>query len=575
MSDIDLIKSKIDVVDFIGKHLPLKKAGANYKGLCPFHQEKTPSFMVSPEKQIWHCFGCGRGGDVFKFLMEKEGVEFAEALHMLADQAGVKLSKVPREGAQSKKALYIINELAAKYFEKVLSDTSEGRKTKDYLVGRGLTQNTIQEFRLGCAPSGGKALVEFLKRRDVSEQEIERAGLAVRKGKFLQDKFVGRIMFPLMDSLGRVVAFTGRVMDPKREPKYLNSPETPIFRKSELLYGINLAKSHVQPIERAILVEGQMDVISSHQAGVKNVIGTSGTALTPEQLKVISRYAKEIILAMDADEAGSEATKRAVGLAGEFDLNVKVALLGEHKDPDSLIKESADKWKEVVEKAVPVLDFYFDSALNKYDLKELQQKKQLARELLTVISRLIDPVEKDHYLKKLARLVDVEPQVFYDALGKARPIRHSSMQPQKVGEDISPTWLEERALAMPLVYQELLDSFMEQAKNVKWASGLANSVYEGLLKCYTAESRFDLDALIQNIPDHDKTSLLELMLVIEENYKGMAIDEVRRELEFYLNVLSRRSYSVRRRELVERIAEAEKSQNKEQLSQLLDELKKL
>lgn len=575
MSDIDLIKSKIDVVDFIGKHLTLKKAGMNYKGLCPFHQEKTPSFMVSAEKQIWHCFGCGRGGDIFKFLMEKEGVEFAEALQILADQAGVPLSKVPREGAESKKILYVINELAAKYFEKVLVDTNDGRKAKDYLIGRELVQKTISEFRIGFAPNSSRALTDFFKRRGYNDRDIEKAGLAVRKGRLLQDKFVGRVMFPLVDGLGRVVAFTGRVLDDKRVPKYLNSPETPIFRKSELLYGINLAKASIQQSEKAVLVEGQMDVISSHQAGVKNVVGTSGTALTSEQLKIISRYTREIILALDADEAGSEATKRAVELAGGFDMSVKVALLGEYKDPDSLIKQNRSKWQKIIDEAVPVLEFYFDNALKKYDISDLQQKKQFTRELLTVIHKLIDPVEKDHYLKKLARLVDVEPQVLYDAIGKVKPLRHFSAQPNTAVEDISPTWLEERTVALPLVYIDLLDLLIERGKGVKWASGLANAVYEALVKCYTAKEQFELSELLNCIPSHERTNLLELMLVVEQNYKEVTLEEVRRELEFYLNILHQRSYSIRRRELVDEIAEAEKNQDTNQLNKLLDELKSL
>ena len=311
MTDLDLIKSKIDLVDYIGRVVPLKKAGTNWKGVCPFHQEKTPSFMVSPEKGIWHCFGCARGGDIFKFVMEKEGVEFVEALQMLAETTGVTLSKAPQQSGQ-RKTLLEINELTAKYFAKALSDTASGRQAKDYLVGRGLTLNSIADFRVGYAPSTGRALVEFLRHRGYAEADIERAGVATRKGRFLQDKFVHRIMFPLTDALGRVVAFTGRVLDPKQQPKYLNSPETPLFHKSETLYGLHLAKMAMQQSGSVVLVEGQMDVISSRQAEVVNVVGVSGTALTAEQMKIISRYARDVILALDADAAGGGATKRAI-----------------------------------------------------------------------------------------------------------------------------------------------------------------------------------------------------------------------------------------------------------------------
>jgi len=577
MSDIDLIKSKIDVVEFVGKYVPLKKAGVNYKGMCPFHQEKTPSFIVSPEKQIWHCFGCGRGGDVFKFLMEREGIEFPEALKILAEQVGVKLSKVPSGSSDSKKVLYTINELAAKYFEKVMSDSSEGRKAKDYFVGRGLTPQTIQEFRLGYAPSNGRALIDFLKRKNISEKDIERAGLGVYKGKFLRDKFVSRAMFPLTDSLGRVVAFTGRVLDSKAVPKYLNSPETPIFRKSELLYGLDLAKSHIQQGGKVVLVEGQMDVISSHQADVKNTVGVSGTAFTREQMKIISRYASEILMALDADEAGSEATKRAIGLASEFDLNIKVILLGEHKDPDSLIKDDANKWKAAVEKAVAVVDFHFDKAIKKYDLKNLDQRKGLTRELLAIINKLTDPVEKDHYIKKLGNLVNVNPKILYDALRRVKPVRqqrYSGRTRQEEIKDVSPTWLEERAIALAVSYPSLLGSFMEKTRDMKWASGLAKTIYSELTNCYTAKD-FRIDNLLMKLPPTIKTSLLELMLVIEQSYSGADTANIEEELSFYLNILQSRSYAAKRYELVQLIAAAESAHDKVKLKTLLEELNKL
>ena len=576
MSDIDLIKSKIDIVEFIGKYVPLKKAGVNYKGICPFHQEKTPSFIVSPEKQIWHCFGCGRGGDVFKFLMEREGIEFPEALKILADQVGVRLSKIPTQGFDSKKVLYSINELAAKYFEKAMADSSEGRKAKDYFINRGLTPQTIAEFRLGYAPSGGRALVEFLKRKNISEKDIERAGLGVYKGKFLRDKFINRTMFPLADSLGRVVAFTGRVLDARSVPKYLNSPETPIFRKNELLYGLNLAKSYIQQAGKVVLVEGQMDVISSHQAGVKNVVGISGTALTTQQMKIIGRYANDVLMALDTDEAGGEATKRAVELAAEFDLNIKVVLLGEHKDPDSLIREDADKWKEVVEKSVAVMDFYFDEALRKYDLKNLEQKKLLTRELLGMINKIGDIVEKDFYVKKLSRLVDVDTKILYDALQRSKPARKrvfASETKQDI-KDVSPTWLEERAIALAIAYPDLLGPFMEKTKDIKWASGLAKTIYSELVNCYTAED-FHIDNLLTKLPPAIKTNLLELILVIEQSYSGADVAKIEEELSFYLNVLQSRSYAARRYELVQSIAAAESAHDKAKLKTLLEELNKL
>ncbi len=574
MSDIDTIKSKLDIVDFVGKYIPLKKAGANYKGVCPFHQEKTPSLMVSPDKQIWHCFGCGRGGDVFKFLMEKEGIDFPEALKILADQTGVQLSKIPSQGADTRKRLYAINELAAKFFEKMLTDTAEGRRGKDYLIARGIKPETIKEFRLGYAPADGQALLGFLKRHDYRDDEIERMGLVIKKGR-LQDKFVNRVIFPITDILGRVIGFAGRTMRKDGIPKYLNSPETPLFHKSEVLYNLHLAKEEARKLQRLILVEGYMDVISSYQAGVKNVAGVSGTALTSGQMKLIARHAPEIVLALDADEAGSEATKRAVEVAGEFDVNVKVAWLGEYKDPDALIQQGAERWQKVLDEVIPVMDFYFEAVLKRYDIQKIDDKKLITKELLGVIHKLADPVEKDFYIKKLGRLIDVEPKILYDALTKAKPTTRRFDKPNTQREEMPVTMMEDRAVALGVVYPQFANLVVGAGEKIKWASTLAKSVYDGLKTWYNAQSDFDSQGFLGQLAESDRTNLLELMLVVEENYKAVAKEAIEAELVFYLDLLKKRSYAVRRHELVREIEAAEKIQNKEKLDELLEELKNL
>lgn len=576
MTDLDEIKGKIDLVDFIGRYLPLKKAGTNYKGLCPFHMEKTPSFMVSPDKQIWHCFGCGRGGDVFKFVMEKEGVEFSEALQMLAEQVGVQLSKVPQSGIDTRKTLININEGAAKFYEKVLSDTAEGRAAKEYMVGRGMQPSTLTEFRIGFAPRSGKALVDFLMRKGAKEADIEKAGLGVRKGNFLYDKFVGRVMFPLWDSLGRVVAFTGRVLDPNGIPKYLNSPETPLFHKSEMLYGLHLAKQTIQQEGRVVLVEGQMDTISSYQAGVKNVVGISGTALTEQQLQMLNRYGQEIVLSLDADSAGGEATRRALELANNFDMTVKVVLLGDYKDPDSMIKDSPESWKQAVAGAVPVMDFYFDVAARKYDVSKLEDKKQLARELLGVIAKVSDPVERDHYIKRLARTVNVEPAILYDTLKKAlKPTRRLVKPVIAQATELSPTWLEERVVILPLLNNALLPQLLEAGKRIKWASGLANTIYDNLSTWYTADATLRAEDFLKRLPEPAKTAASELLLVLEQGYVDVPPEDLGKELTFYLELLLNQSTTVRRNELAAAIAEAEARNDQVRVAELLKELNQL
>lgn len=587
MTDLDEIKGKIDLVDFIGRYLPLKKAGTNYKGLCPFHMEKSPSFMVSPDKQIWHCFGCGRGGDVFKFVMEKEGVGFAESLQMLAEQAGVQLSKVPQSGIDTRKTLMNINEAAAKFYEKILLDTVEGRAAKEYMIGRGMLPTTLAEFRIGFAPKNGKALVDLLTRKGVKEADIEKAGLGVRKGNFLYDKFVGRVMFPLWDSLGRVVAFTGRVLDPNGIPKYLNSPETPLFHKSEMLYGLHLAKQTIQQEGRVVLVEGQMDTISSYQAGVKNVAGISGTALTEQQLQMLNRYCKEIVLSLDADMAGGEATRRALELANNFDMSVKVVLLGNYKDPDSMIKENPEGWGRAVNEAVPVMDFYFDIAAKKYDVSKIDDKKQLTRELLAVIVKVNDPVERDHYIKRLARTVNVEPAVLYDALKKSlKPARNFVKPAAQPTEEMSPTWLEERVVMLPMLSPILMPQLLETGGRIKWASGLANTIYGQMSSWYTITASsgaslsavagaFDTQEFLKNLPEPTRTKAMELMLVLEQGYAGVPVEDLEKELKFYLDLLLNRSMAMRRNELAAAIAEAEAKNDQEKVATLLKELNQL
>ena len=577
MSDIEEVKSKIDIVDFVGRYLPLKKAGTNYKGLCPFHLEKSPSFMVSADKQIWHCFGCGRGGDVIKFVMEKEGMAFSEALQLLADQAGVTLSKVAQGGVDTRKGLLRVHELATKFFERALEQTDAGRAARDYLIDRGLTPATIAEFRLGYAPASGRALVTAAKTKDVPTQTLEAAGLAYPKGRMHADKFVDRVIFPLSDPMGRVIAFTARALTDATQPKYLNSPETAIFKKGDILYGLDLAKEEIQKTGVAVLVEGQMDVISSHQAGVKNVVGTSGTAITESQMHLLKRYAQVVVLALDADNAGVEATKRTFEIAGKADLEVRVALLGEAKDPDTLIGKTPQAWQEAIDKAVPAIEFYFATALKNHDIQKLEGKKQLTREMLGVIAKLTDPVEKDHYLKYLSRLVGVEPKILYDAITKVRPVTPFSHKPaaENMGDQLSPEWLEERLVGLAIVFPSVAKVVVGAGTELKWASRLANTIYEKLAAWYHEHTSATPEQILNEIPEPDRSLASELVLVVEQSYLEIDPADLEKEAVFYFQELSKRSYTVKRQELVEAIAEAERVGDRSKRDELLGQLNQL
>ncbi len=577
MSDIEDVKSKIDIVDFVGRYLPLKKAGTSHKGLCPFHMEKSPSFTVSADKQVWHCFGCGRGGDVIKFVMEKEGLGFSEALQLLADQAGVTLSKVVQGGVDTRKELMRVNELAAKFFERALEQTDAGRGARDYLIDRGLTPATIAEFRLGYAPASGRALVDVCKSKGIAMEVVQTAGLAYPKGSMWTDKFVNRAVFPLRDPMGRVIAFTARALDAETQPKYLNSPETPIFKKGEILYALDLAKAEIQKTRVAVLVEGQMDVITSHQAGVKTVVGTSGTAITDAQMNLLKRYAGTVVLALDADNAGVDATKRTFEIAAKADMEVRVALLGDAKDPDSLIRQDVRIWEKAIEGAVPAMEFYFATALKRYDLQKLEDKKQFSRDMLGVIAKLTDPIEKDHYLKQLSRLVGVEPKLLYDAIARPRPQTPFAHKPvaENMGDQISPEWLEERLVGLAVVFPQIAGTVLKSGSEIKWASRLANTIYEKLSGWYHEHTSATPEQILNSMTEPERTTAAELVLVVEQSYIDMDPGDLEKEATFYFQELSRRSYTVRRKELVEAIATAEQQGDQHKLAELLSQLNNL
>ncbi len=413
MDEVEEIKRRLDIVDFIGTYLTLKKAGANYRALCPFHQEKTPSFMVSGEKQIFKCFGCGEGGDIFTFLMKMENLEFPEALRLLADRAGVQLKRrtfKPEEGRDRKTRLFQVNNLAARVFQKILLEHSVGKTAREYLQKRGITKETIKDFMIGYAPSA-KFLEEFLLKKGFTRSEIEAAGSP--------NRFFRRIMFPIRDSLGNTIAFTGRVLDPKQEPKYLNTPDTIIFHKGRVLYNLNAARGPIKQEGVSVVVEGQMDVVFSCQAGVRNVVATSGTALTNDHLQILFRYTPNITFSFDNDNAGKVTAKKAYEMAIIEGFNVRMVNLGEFKDPGEMIAQNPHLWQETVKNAQPVIDWYFETAFKgKAEELKSQQKKEIAREILPVIKIIPDQIERAHYVNLLAKRLGINEEVIFDALSK-------------------------------------------------------------------------------------------------------------------------------------------------------------
>jgi DNA primase len=409
MGAVDEVKQRIDIVEVIGRDIKLTKAGRTFKGLCPFHGEKHPSFYVYPEQQSWHCFGCNNGGDVFSFVMKKQNIDFGEALRQLAQQAGVVIPSRFEPGAESgeKQRLYDVNQAAAQYFHNLLINSAAGKKAQDYIAKRGFTEQTVKDFQLGYSANSWDALKKYLSERDYTEKEMLTAGLlAEAEGKQSHDRFRNKLMFPILDVRGRVTGFGGRVLDDSL-PKYINSPQTPLFDKSGTLYGINLARNAIREKDSAIIVEGYMDVITAHQNGFKNVVASMGTAVTERQVNILKRLTRNLILALDADAAGEEATLRAVGYENTLDAEVRVIIMPTGKDPDDVIKGDKKNWQKLVEKAVPIVDYTFNMATAGLDLNTARGKTSARDRLLPIIGEIRDNVRKAHYLQKLAGLLRV------------------------------------------------------------------------------------------------------------------------------------------------------------------------
>jgi len=416
MDEVTLIKEKLNIVDLISEYLTLKKSGANFKANCPFHQEKTASFIVSPERGIWHCFGCQAGGDIYKFLMEKEGLEFKEALEILAKKAGVPLRKTNIQ-KDSKDRLFEINLKAQEFFHYILIKHTLGKKALEYLKDRGINTASIEEFGLGYAPSSWESLTKFLLKRGFTINEIITSGLGVTSRASCYDRFRGRITFPLFDSRDRLLGFSGRVLG-NQEPKYINSPQSPIFDKSRFLFGINLAKGEIREKKEAILVEGEMDMIMSFQFGFKNVVASKGTALTEGQIELIKKFSQNLSLCFDMDLAGDSASRRGIEIADKAGLNIKVISVEGGKDPAEALKIDPRLWQNAIASAVPIYDYYLTSTAKRFDVKDPAQLKQIGLELIPVWAKITDDLVREHYIQKLTAFLQTDDKVIRQAISK-------------------------------------------------------------------------------------------------------------------------------------------------------------
>ncbi len=507
---IEEIKDRLDIVDVVSSRVELRRSGRYFKGLCPFHQEKTPSFFVFPDRQSYHCFGCGKSGDVISFQMETEGLAFREALEALAERAGVRLEapkpRDPEEDTHEKRLLEI-NRLAARFFNHLLLSSEQAGHARDYLAGRGVERGAWETWLLGYAPRSWDSTMKFLERHGYSQQEIFEAGLVVEgKGGGYYDRFRGRVMFPIQDADGRYVAFGGRAIGDE-QPKYMNSPDSPIFRKGELLYGLHLAADAVRREGQVVVVEGYVDAIAAHSHGFSNVVATLGTALTPTHVRMLSRLTRRVCLALDADTAGDAAAMRGwevlrdavqsrsvpirtrgrvVASTRRADMEVRIASLPRGEDPDTLIRKSPERWRELIENARTVVDHFFDVVLAGTDLRSPEGRAQALAELAPVLADLGNPIERAHYESLLARAVGLDEHEVHAEVGRARRLRRSPNTSPAFASMPSVSQ-EELVLALVLRYPRLLEEIpedfpdtIENAQNREILAVMARLGQEGL-----------------------------------------------------------------------------------------------
>lgn len=423
MSDIDEIKSRLNIVDTIGKRVTLKKAGRNFKGLCPFHNEKTPSFIVSPDRQTFHCFGCGKGGSIFDFIMLSDHIDFSEALETLAEQAGVKLER--RMGdtpeAKQKQKILEVNHLASEYYHYLLTKHVVGEKAREYLKHRGVTDKSIKTFFLGYSANDWGGLLTFLKKKGYDEAVLDTAGLVIRGTRGYYDRFRGRVMFTLKDHRGNVIGFSGRVLDPTaKEAKYINTSETPVYVKGRVLYALDVTKDAIQKANEAVLMEGELDVISSFQEGISNAVAIKGSAVTEDHARLLRRFTERLVFALDSDMAGDAAARRGIEIAERIGFDMRVARMPSGKDPDEAARENPALLKKALKDAEPIYDYFLSSTLSRFDGATSFGKRKISDEFFPVLIKIDNPIVQGHYIRKLAESLGLSDETIHGGLTKYR-----------------------------------------------------------------------------------------------------------------------------------------------------------
>ncbi len=598
----DEIKQRLDIAELIGGYLDLKPAGSgSFKAICPFHSEKSPSFHVSREKQIWHCFGCGEGGDCFSFVMRMEGLDFPEALRVLGKRAGVEVPRFSSAQSNENQRLVQVNEFAANVYQKLLNESPAAQAAREYVAKRGISKELAEKFRLGLAPDGWDTLTRLLEKKEIRLVEAQQAGLVQprKSGQGFIDRFRNRLMIPLCDGQGNVVAFTGRILKsetPEDGPKYMNSPETPIYHKGELLFGLHLAKQAIKREKSVVIVEGNLDVIASHKAGVEQVVASSGTALTERQLDLLKRLTDTLLFAFDQDAAGFAAAQRGIRLARTRGFEIKVALIPPEagKDPDEAVQKDPEIWRRAVRETIPVMQYFVDRAVRGRDLSKVEEKRAASDLLLPELATIENVVEREHWLQTVGDLLRVDANILRRALPASSATTAARVVPN--AEKPAPSVPPARPTRATLAAESLLALFLHHPEWQKDAipgidpadvpEGEWRELYNFLVPGYT-HSRFPPDAgssyfgWISGILKSDATLerllpfAMRLAMLGETTTAGLPSADVRKQLNEHIQTLGRTRRDARRKELEAEIRSAEADGDRERMSKLLNEFNSL
>lgn len=569
---IEEIKNRLDLVEIIKGYVRVQKAGANYKALCPFHNEKTPSLHISPAKQVWHCFGCSEGGDLLTFVEKIEGMSFPEALRMLADRAGVKLIRQNPRLLSRRERLRELNEAATIFFETQLAQTQAAR---NYLEKeRSVDKKTILQFRLGFAPDQWHGLYRYLTRKGFKANEIEASGLAIRKapGSYY-DRFRNRVIFPVMDLQGQVIGFSGRLLPNKAQKqapaKYINTPNTELYDKSRALFGMHLAKMALRKTKSLIIVEGNLDVVLAHQAGTTNVVAPCGTALTPEHFRIIKRYTDKLLLAFDPDQAGERAARRSVKEALKQGFTTQIIPLADGMDPaDVIVRQSVKKWQAMIDKAQDFLSHIFEKLHKRYDINNPTDKRAFAKDFLTLLRAVNSPIERGHWLQKLAETLDINIRFLSEALEKTElePDRSNYAKPYANQQNpISVNRRERLEKILTGIVIEFRDKFSrQQIKQVQKL--LENKQLKKIIQA--AVKNQSQESIFRNLNKADQTQAKKLALEAELAYTAEP-DELKQEIQKLISTIKRQSINEKLSKLSRKIQQYEKRGERESLQKTL------